>query len=631
MKPPVESWARAALAAEGLVAYAAFLRVVGDEPSAVHVLGAVLLIVLPLLHLRVERLVRAALALPAIVFAAPWVVQLLPLLCLRPEPQGVHLMGLLAVVQGQLLRRGDEDRCAAASVAVAPTMVVLGLALAPTTDWLLVFPLALVTACAAILLLQARRTRRALAARAHLSPGPEVDRRSALVGNLLYAVPLTLVLIVAITLIFATAVALPQPVLGSDSAAAPTTEDRPEPEPGTADADAAQAFSQIFPQHVDYAGGPTRLRHEKVLEVRPQSAEDLGPIYLRGMVIDVFSDGGAHFSGGSGARAVDVGPDGWAHLAEPSPTGDPTGEIVAFEILQQPVYIGGGSQGLYFAAQRVLAVDADVLYDPDGLLVVEEPSRDWFHYTVVSQERRGTLLPLGRERARHDDPRYLQLPTRSRELRFVTDLARDIVTASRTDSERVERVVDWFRSSFEYSLKSTDFPGMAGVVDFLKRRKGHCTYYASSATLMLRSLGIPSRVATGFVAKKFDEKQGAYIVTTREGHAWIEVHFESLGWTTFDPTPPDLRDAALAAALREPSSGLGDWFGELAYDLRRWAASGDADYMRDFAAALADGPHALWESARRAPVWVWIVLGAAVLALMARRLVGRPVSIRGAR
>ncbi|MCZ6599082.1 MAG: DUF4129 domain-containing protein, partial [Planctomycetota bacterium] len=86
-----------------------------------------------------------------------------------------------------------------------------------------------------------------------------------------------------------------------------------------------------------------------------------------------------------------------------------------------------------------------------------------------------------------------------------------------------------------------------------------------------------------------------------------------------------------AAALREPSSGLGDWFGELAYDLRRWAASGDADYMRDFAAALADGPHALWESARRAPVWVWIVLGAAVLALMARRLVGRPVSIRGAR
>lgn len=76
------------------------------------------------------------------------------------------------------------------------------------------------------------------------------------------------------------------------------------------------------------------------------------------------------------------------------------------------------------------------------------------------------------------------------------------------------------------------------LVDFLLRTKeGYCQQYAGSMALMLRLLGIPSRVAAGFTSGDYDERRGEWVVTDRNAHTWVEVYFPGKGWLPFDPTP----------------------------------------------------------------------------------------------
>jgi hypothetical protein len=57
--------------------------------------------------------------------------------------------------------------------------------------------------------------------------------------------------------------------------------------------------------------------------------------------------------------------------------------------------------------------------------------------------------------------------------------------------------------------------------------------------IMLRSIGIPSRVVNGFRTGEFNDLTGNYIIRARDAHTWVEAFMPSVGWTAFDPTPPD--------------------------------------------------------------------------------------------
>jgi hypothetical protein len=61
-------------------------------------------------------------------------------------------------------------------------------------------------------------------------------------------------------------------------------------------------------------------------------------------------------------------------------------------------------------------------------------------------------------------------------------------------------------------------------------------YYASAETLMLRSIGIPARLAVGFAEGEFDELNNQYVITYKDSHAWPEVYFPGIGWVEFEPT-----------------------------------------------------------------------------------------------
>jgi transglutaminase-like putative cysteine protease len=96
----------------------------------------------------------------------------------------------------------------------------------------------------------------------------------------------------------------------------------------------------------------------------------------------------------------------------------------------------------------------------------------------------------------------------------------------------------WFRvtGGFTYSEQPGTTPGLPPLAGFVvDTQTGYCQHFAGSMALMLRLLGIPARVAAGFVPGHYHD--GVWRVTDHDAHAWVEVWFRGYGWLPFDPTP----------------------------------------------------------------------------------------------
>jgi transglutaminase-like putative cysteine protease len=96
----------------------------------------------------------------------------------------------------------------------------------------------------------------------------------------------------------------------------------------------------------------------------------------------------------------------------------------------------------------------------------------------------------------------------------------------------------WFRSTggFTYSEQPGTTPGLPPLVGFVTDTKtGYCQHFAGAMAVMLRLLGIPARVAAGFVPGQHESD--FWRVTDHDAHAWVEVWFKGYGWLPFDPTP----------------------------------------------------------------------------------------------
>src|SRR6201999_680798 len=93
------------------------------------------------------------------------------------------------------------------------------------------------------------------------------------------------------------------------------------------------------------------------------------------------------------------------------------------------------------------------------------------------------------------------------------------------------------------------------LVNFLIYNKtGFCEQYSSAMGVMLRVLGIPTRVAIGFTDGYAAD--GHQTITTQDAHAWDEVYFPGYGWVTFDPTPlSDGRTQVPGFVSQSPNSG----------------------------------------------------------------------------
>jgi transglutaminase-like putative cysteine protease len=133
--------------------------------------------------------------------------------------------------------------------------------------------------------------------------------------------------------------------------------------------------------------------------------------------------------------------------------------------------------------------------------------------------------------------RYLQIPEEIEpQLR---KLALEITASQETPYDKAQAITSYLRNEIEYheTIEETPPDTLDPVLWVLfEHKKGFCMYSASAETLMLRSIGIPARMAVGFAQGTFDEEIGQYKVAYRDSHAWPEVYFPGIGWVEFEPT-----------------------------------------------------------------------------------------------
>jgi len=133
----------------------------------------------------------------------------------------------------------------------------------------------------------------------------------------------------------------------------------------------------------------------------------------------------------------------------------------------------------------------------------------------------------------------------------VLQLTQQVAGSENNPALQARRIVDYLRTNYTYTLELPSEERDDPVGHFLlERKQGHCEYFASSMALMLRSIGIPARVATGFRGGVFNPVSGWYTVKASDAHSWVEAFIPGHGWTTYDPTPAVAMPAQWAALSR---------------------------------------------------------------------------------
>ena len=150
--------------------------------------------------------------------------------------------------------------------------------------------------------------------------------------------------------------------------------------------------------------------------------------------------------------------------------------------------------------------------------------------------------------------RYTQLPESTPER--IADLAREI-TASRATPFDQARALESFLRQYPYTLEVPSPPARRDPVDYFlfDLQRGYCDYYASAMVVMARALGLPARLAIGYLAQPPGD-DGVQVIYEINAHAWTEIYFAGYGWIEFEPTAAFPTPAALAEAPEEASPGL---------------------------------------------------------------------------
>ncbi|PID53637.1 MAG: hypothetical protein CSB46_06915 [Micrococcales bacterium] len=117
------------------------------------------------------------------------------------------------------------------------------------------------------------------------------------------------------------------------------------------------------------------------------------------------------------------------------------------------------------------------------------------------------------------------------------DLARELTAGATTRSQQVARIEDHLRSQYSYRLDAPVPPAGHDAVDFFlfESGEGFCEHFAAAEAVLLRSVGVPARIAVGYAGGRRDGQWRT--ITQDRAHAWVEVFIPGQGWLTSDPTP----------------------------------------------------------------------------------------------
>jgi hypothetical protein len=207
------------------------------------------------------------------------------------------------------------------------------------------------------------------------------------------------------------------------------------------------------------------------------------------------------------------------------------------------------------ATPQSISIDHDVTWHPaSSSLQMDGWPGAGESYTVTSVRTDPSARDLASVDTSLEPGQMLQLPGDIPEV--IKQTALTWTRGLTTDYDRVEAIRTRL-SAFQYStdVNYGDDPQSLATM-LTEKRPGFCQQFASLMAVMLRSIGIPARIALGFTTgtpTTTTDGKTAYVVHAKNYHAWVEVPFQSYGWLPFDPTPSFPGDPSAAYVSRTGS------------------------------------------------------------------------------
>ena len=292
--------------------------------------------------------------------------------------------------------------------------------------------------------------------------------------------------------------------------------------------------------------GEIQTSSRPMMHIRMESAQAVGPMKWRGAALIDFD--GKRWTNPS--RKPEIIPVENGHVVLAPPGLPPPGRRINYHVELEALE----NDTLFFAGTpEILDLRVPVLYRSEtSSFRLGHAVPQGFPYDVYSllddpPERAPVLYPPPVLRLAEREL-YLQLPALDSR---IGELARSFAAGGVGDLARARAIERHLRSAYGYTLELPDREVADPLANFLfVRRKGHCEYFASSMAVMLRSLGIPSRLATGFQSGLYNPVSELWLVRASDAHSWVEAWIPGYGWTTFDPTPADPSANGLALLTR---------------------------------------------------------------------------------
>ncbi|BCG63170.1 MAG: protein-glutamine gamma-glutamyltransferase [Methyloprofundus sp.] len=152
---------------------------------------------------------------------------------------------------------------------------------------------------------------------------------------------------------------------------------------------------------------------------------------------------------------------------------------------------------------------------------------------------------------------------------WIAVIKQELQLEGRAPAVIAQAIKHYFQSQFYYTLYSAEQVGAdKALEDFMLTKKaGHCEYFAVASVMLLRSYGIPARLANGYAMQEYSEAEQLYIVRRRHAHAWAIAHIDGY-WQAVDTTPAQW----LSIEEQEANSlqFLTDWFSTAYYKYKQW-------------------------------------------------------------
>jgi len=254
---------------------------------------------------------------------------------------------------------------------------------------------------------------------------------------------------------------------------------------------------------------------------------------LRGVALNNFD--GRTWSNASGKQTVLRGSDGRFNLDFRSSRAARTrGRSIHYRVTMEPFV-----SEVFFLLATPQSLEGNyraVSEDPDGSvfnLDNEHPVTRYEADSRIPTPIAARFQSTSDSNLDQDD--YLQLPPLDPRIRPLTD---KIVAGVKTPYDRATVIETYLRTHYGYTLQLPSATPPDPIADFLfVRRRGHCEYFSSVMAIMLRTVGVPSRVVNGFAGGEFNDITSQYVIRASDAHSWVEAYIPGEGWLAFDPTP----------------------------------------------------------------------------------------------